>query len=131
MSEDFSFEDFDGEYFVPEAWYLSDMEIMQFTGLHDKNGKEIYQGDLLKVTADKEGYGSTSYGGIVEVTTETCGYSLKPINPTFEEMEKRGEPWDSSSMWHVCEVGTNGEGTTEVIGNVYESPELLLTKGIE
>ena len=98
---------------------------MQFTGLKDKNGKEIYQGDLLKVKADKEGYGHTSYGGIIEVTAETCGYALKPIKPTFKEMEELGDPWDSSSMWHVCEEGSDGKGTTEVIGNIYENPELL------
>lgn len=109
------FELFDDENFI----------FQQFTGLHDKNGKEIYQGDILKVVADKEGYGFCSYGGIIKVVAHTCGYELKPIKPTFEEMEERGEAWDSSSLWHVCEKGTNGEGTTEVIGNIYENPELI------
>lgn len=114
---DFSEHEWDGtplEEMNLEPW-------KQYTGLKDKNGKEVYQGDILKVKADKEGYGSCSYGGIVEVMADTCGYSLKPINPTFKEMEERGEAWDSSSMWHVCEGDT-----TEVIGNIYENPELLV-----
>lgn len=103
-------------------------ELMQYTGLKDKNGVEIYQGDLVRVTADVEGYGATSYGGMVEVTTEMCGYSLKPVSPTLEEIDTHtlyhdsGElmVWDSSSFWHVDEP-TN----LEVIGNIYEHGHLL------
>jgi len=100
--------------------------VMQYIGLDDKNGKEVYQGDVLKVDADKEGYGSTSYGGYVEVVSEAYGYSLRPFKPTVEELDEQwkrgGDGFDSCSLWHISD--DDGKNI-EVIGNVYENPELL------
>lgn len=98
----------------------------QYTGLKDRHGKEVYQGDVLKIKADKEGYGSTSYGGVAEVTAQTCGFAISPLKPTLQELDeqwrKGGGGWDSSSFWHI----TDDDGKNiEVIGNIYESPELL------
>mgnify|MGYP001575772868 CR=1 FL=1 len=68
---------------------------MQFTGLLDKNGKEIYEGDILK------------YDGETRVVIYEA--------PSFELQlkETRAFAWDN---W--AEFG-------EVIGNIHENPELL------
>ncbi len=97
-------------------------ELNQFVGLIDYNGKEVYQGDILKVTPDKEGYGSLSYEGHVVIVPQTCGYSLKMFNPSTEEMDEQGISYDSTSLWHID--GDDGKWI-EVIGNIYENPELL------
>jgi uncharacterized phage protein (TIGR01671 family) len=104
------------------AW-TPDLVQMQFTGLKDKSGREIYQGDILKIEANKEGYGETSYSGYVEVVAHTCGYSFRLFNPSEKEMDERCIPWDSTSLWHI-----NDPEYVEVIGNIYENPELIKKK---
>jgi uncharacterized phage protein (TIGR01671 family) len=76
---------------------------MQYTGLKDKNGKEIYEGDIVKGKA----YEFNKCPQIIgEVIYEYCEFKVKAQR-------------DNSKM--KTELNT----TYEVIGNVFENPELI------
>lgn len=78
---------------------LEAVKVMQYTGLNDKNGKEIYEGDILKETTE-EGY------EIGEVLFKRGGFRFKS-DKTF------------------CQLSWCETKNTNVIGNIYENPELL------
>ena len=89
--------------------------IMQFCGLLDKNGKEIYEGDVLRVQ-DKESTGYDEQIGEVEWWPETSpgyiwGYRILWNNGTGQSLN----------------VILTDTASIEVIGNIYENPELLAT----
>jgi uncharacterized phage protein (TIGR01671 family) len=99
---------FDGnpiEVVAQEGWFETNglkYELMQYTGLKDKNGKEIYEGDIVI----GESYGD--YPLIIKWDYERTGfYCHDPI----------GDDDDHLNMFEMR--------TGEVIGNIYETPELI------
>ena len=95
MSDPFDFQDFDGDYFIPFGCYLSDMEIMQDTGLKDKMGKAIFEGDILKD-------GGLNF--VVEWNDRNGCFARKGLSEFY-----------FGQTANICEV----------IGNIWENPELL------
>ncbi|TKI53522.1 hypothetical protein FC756_23125 [Lysinibacillus mangiferihumi] len=83
-------------------------ELMQYTGLKDKNGKEIYEGDILKTP-------SASGIGDIITTIEWTEFSWKE-KLIYSPIHQFYEYFDFSD-----ETGND----CEVIGNIYENPELL------
>ena len=85
------------------------MEIMQFTGLLDKNAKEIYEGDIIK--HQDEGERFEVYWSDINVSFKIIPISDKDINQELEDIT-------------FCENSKE----FEVIGNIYENKDLL--KGV-
>lgn len=81
----------------------------QFTGLYDRNGKEIYEGDVCRFDANEiEGFNCVlcDFIGVVEWDEEDAGFYYAT------NMDK----WPHIKPWFAVNV--------EVIGNVHETPEL-------
>lgn len=87
---------------------FDEIELMRYTELTDKNGKEIYEGDILKI--------SNPYVGdiISEVVWGGAEY------PAFDLPN-----YDGDTMNAFSAIQFNGEDEMEVIGNIYEHPHLL------
>jgi len=82
------------------------IEIMQYTGLKDKNRKEIYERDIVKIFCGQEG-GSGNYE-FNTIEYEGDGFKCKP---SYEDLH-------SATLNNFLEV----------IGNIYENEELISTK---
>ena len=80
------------------VWYsLRHAELLQYTGLQDKNGTEIYEGDIVKDVSDELiGYIEYSDGGFVII---------------YDDI--------------VQKLNADESAYLEVVGNIFENPELL------
>lgn len=85
---------------------FDDVELMQSTGLVDKNGQEVFEGDIVVAM-------SQGVKVIGEVKRRIDGYWL--MYPA----------WQHGEFWHIVKNVDTGETGVEVIGNVYEHNRLL------
>jgi uncharacterized phage protein (TIGR01671 family) len=83
----------------------------QFTGLLDKQGKEIYEGDILKVANQGEYREQEVIEGTGEVKFDDGGFKVFGF-------------YGMGLSRKVCS-GIEGNWNMEIIGNLYENPELL------
>lgn len=97
-----------------------DVELMQYTGLKDKNGVEIYEGDILTSTiypfqSDKE----YNYHGEVRWGEEDAAFLL---TKHIVNKDKRGISHGITDLLTDYDIRD-----FEIIGNIYTNPELLQT----
>lgn len=82
---------------------LENIILMQYTGLQDKNGKEIYEGDVVKWFSNRVEKAIVQFSNGI--------FQLKIQEPENDD--------------YYMDILYNWTNTIEVIGSIYENPELL------
>ena len=116
----FDTEEIDTENSFGEPKSIEHFELMQFTGLTDKNGIEIYEGDILEF-ADKWEWYKGMYGVKMHFSQ---GEKLQKLKQDYENepMERRKIEIPGDYGWLLS---SEIQIYWQVLGNIHQNPELI------
>lgn len=99
------------------GWEVDPETVGQFTGLTDKNGKKIFEGDIIQFHKYR---GEPDWVGVVKY--EHCLYMAVGRMPLAYEKRIGEEPYLCPFEMQISSIDKT---TINVIGNIYDNPELL------
>ena len=106
-----------GEVFPIEPIRVAHSTVGQFTGLYDKNGREIYDGDIVECVSWNEFFNNPETGDVMEPFRRKMYVDFR--NGGFKMIEKLPKPLKDNE-WDII-----SNGDIIVIGNIYDNPELI------
>ena len=92
------------QYNPVKKFLMDNIRLMQYIGAKDKNGVEIYEGDIIRHQSGKYG---TDF--VIQWSPILCGFTAVQV--------ESGHPSPQLNQGTMCHF--------EVIGNIYENPELV------
>ena len=101
--------------FIP---FFKELELMQYTGLKDKNGKDIYEGDIIRGYDHK----TSSNGGFVDDVIGVVKYEGLSFSIQGKQIKNK-EKW-----FYTMTSPREQDEHIEVIGNIYANAKLLKAK---
>ncbi len=105
-------------YILRTEWcYVDEETVGQYTGLKDKNGKKIYEGDIVNTQWSPKGLGV--------ITWHPDGYFfIDSTKGEWERFDNGFRPLGEFMRWFISDTSKEPV-RIEVIGNIYDNPELL------
>ena len=105
---------------------VSPETVGQFTGLYDKNGRKIFEGDILQCNNNPQDLVKAVYGnfGVIDVETETAVDNVIGWHYEVIPTDKLSKVEPFCLPMPITEFYIN-RCTMVVIGNIYDNPELM------
>lgn len=128
MTREIKFKVWDGEKMYEPFFMRSELNktfigpfsekciFLQFTGLIDKAGKEIYEGDVVKTNWQHDGIDNYDYEIVGEIKWSDHYISFRIVNKDFDM------PLHNVERESFCD---REENNSEVLGNIYQNHELI------
>lgn len=119
----------DGRVLDTDWAYVDPKTVGQYTGLHDKNGKEIYEGDIVHCEWEYCQYKENTFPPEEETGVDVFNAEIiwSQDNLSFE-IERHGKEMPVAFFSEPWKCEGDDVTSIEIIGNIHDNPEMLTAK---